>query len=286
MFLSLQTLSSYLSIRIQPDGPGCKPAGELEPKHKGEASELADREIMTKQILVTGASKGLGRAIALRLASEGFGLTVHYGSDQAGGEETLRQLVDAGGQGRLIQFDVSDRDQCRSVLAEDIGEHGAYYGVVLNAGITRDTAFPAMEDDQWDQVINTNLGGFYNVLHPLVMPMVSARKQGRIVVLSSVSGITGNRGQVNYSASKAGLIGATKSLAVELAKRKITVNCVAPGLIESAMIEQLPIEEIKKMIPLRRVGKPEEVAATVAFLCSEDAAYITRQVISVNGGMV
>lgn len=241
---------------------------------------------MSRRILVTGASKGIGRAIALRLARDGFSLVVHFGSDQGGGEQTLQQVIDVGGQGRLLQFDISDRAQCSQVLAEDIANHGPYYGVVLNAGITRDTAFPAMEGEEWDQVVDTNLGGFYNVLHPLIMPMVSARKQGRVVVLSSVSGITGNRGQVNYSASKAGLIGATKSLAVELAKRNITVNCVAPGLIETAMVEQLPLDEIKKTIPMRRIGKPEEVAAAVAFLCSDDAAYITRQVISVNGGMV
>ena len=240
---------------------------------------------MTKFILVTGASKGLGKAIALRLSQDGFSIVVHYGRDQAGGQATLDSIKASGGQGRLIQFDVTDREQCRTTLLKDIENNGAYYGIVLNAGITRDTAFPAMEDEEWDSVIDTNLGGFYNVMRPAVMPMVSARKGGRIVVMSSVSGVMGNRGQVNYSATKAGLIGAAKSLAVELAKRKITVNCVAPGLIETDMIENLPLDEIKNSIPLRRTGKPEEVAGTVAFLCSEDAGYITRQVISVNGGM-
>lgn len=240
---------------------------------------------MTKFILVTGASKGLGRAIALRLSQDGFGIVVHYGRDQAGGQTTLDALKAEGGQGRLIQFDVTDRDRCRSTLLNDIEENGAYYGIVLNAGITRDTAFPAMEDDEWDSVVDTNLGSFYNVMRPAIMPMVSARKGGRVVVMSSVSGIMGNRGQVNYSATKAGLIGAAKSLAIEVGKRKITVNCVAPGLIETDMIENLHLDEIKNAIPLRRTGKPEEVAATVSFLCSDGAGYITRQVISVNGGM-
>jgi 3-oxoacyl-[acyl-carrier protein] reductase len=163
--------------------------------------------------------------------------------------------------------------------------HGPYWGVVLNAGITRDNAFPAMEDADWDAVVNTNLGGFYNVLRPVVMPMVAARAGGRIVTLSSVSGIIGNRGQVNYSASKAGIIGATKALAVELAKRRITVNCVAPGIIETRMTEHLPVETVRNMIPMQRLGRADEVAGAVAFLMSEEAGYITRQVISVNGGL-
>jgi 3-oxoacyl-[acyl-carrier protein] reductase len=157
--------------------------------------------------------------------------------------------------------------------------------VVCNAGVTADNAFPALTGEEWDSVIHTNLDGFYNVLNPLIMPMIRRRKAGRIVTLSSVSGLIGNRGQVNYSAAKAGIIGATKALALELAKRKITVNCVAPGLINTEMLEQLPLDEIKKMIPVRRVGEAREVAAAVAFLLSEDAGYITRQVISVNGGL-
>jgi 3-oxoacyl-[acyl-carrier protein] reductase len=240
---------------------------------------------MTNRILVTGASGGIGRAIALRLAQDGFEIAVHYGRNEAAGQETLRQVNGSGGTGYLLSFDVANREECRNVLTSFIEEHGAFYGVVLNAGITRDTAFPAMTDDEWDQVIHTNLDGFYNVLKPATMPMVSARNGGRIVVLSSLSGVMGNRGQVNYGASKAGLIGAAKSLALELAKRKITVNCVAPGLIETAMTEDLPMDEILKIIPLRRVGTTDEVAATVSFLCSDGAAYITRQVISVNGGM-
>lgn len=240
---------------------------------------------MAKTILVTGASKGIGKAIALRLAKDGFDILVHYGRDRDGAQDTLNGICDLGAAGRLISFDISDRVACKDALEADMEAHGAYYGVVLNAGITNDTAFPAMTGEEWDGVVRTNLDGFYNVLHPCTMPMVSARKGGRIVVMSSVSGVMGNRGQTNYSASKAGLIGAAKSLAVELAKRNITVNCVAPGLIGTQMTDDLPMEEIKKAIPMRRVGKTEEVAAAVAFLCSEDAGYITRQVLSINGGM-
>lgn len=240
---------------------------------------------MTRTVLVTGASKGIGRAIAVKLAKDGFDIAVHYGRDRAGAEETLEQVKSQGVNGRLLSFDISDRENCKSVLETEIAEHGAYYGIVLNAGVTSDTAFPAMTDEDWDGVVRTNLDGFYNVLRPATMAMVSARKGGRIVVMSSVSGVMGNRGQTNYAASKAGLIGAAKSLAVELAKRKITVNSVAPGLIGTQMTDDLPLEEIKKAIPMRRVGTPEEVAAAVSFLCSDDAGYITRQVISINGGM-
>ncbi|WP_339630752.1 3-oxoacyl-ACP reductase FabG [uncultured Sneathiella sp.] len=240
---------------------------------------------MKKRILVTGASGGIGRAIALRLAQDGFEIVAHCGRNRDAGMQTVDLIEAAGGTARLVQFDISDRDECRDILIPEVEEFGAFYGAVLNAGITRDTAFPAMTDEEWDAVIHTNLDGFYNVLKPITMPMVSARKGGRIVVISSVSGEMGNRGQVNYSASKAGLIGAAKALALELAKRKITVNCVAPGLIETAMSDDLPLDEIMKMIPLRRLGDVDEVAATVSFLCSDGAGYITRQVISVNGGM-
>ena len=186
---------------------------------------------------------------------------------------------------RVLQFDIGDRAATAAALEADIEQHGCYYGVVCNAGVARDNAFPAMSGEDWDIVLQTNLDGFYNVLNPLVMPLVQRRKPGRIVTLASVSGLIGNRGQVNYSAAKAGIIGATKALALELAKRAITVNCVAPGLIETDMIGDVQMDEALKMIPARRVGKPEEVAAAVSFLVGEEAGYITRQVISVNGGL-
>jgi 3-oxoacyl-[acyl-carrier protein] reductase len=241
---------------------------------------------MIRTVLVTGASKGIGRAIARRLARDGFHIVVHYGADRAGAEATLADIAAAGGGGRVLGFDIADRPGCAAAIAADIEANAAYYGIVLNAGIARDNAFPAMAGEDWDAVLRTNLDGFYNVLHPAVMPMVSARRGGRIVTLSSLSGIAGNRGQTNYSAAKAGIIGATKSLAIELAKRNITVNCVAPGLIETAMTADVPLEEALKMVPMRRAGKPDEVAAAVSFLCSDDAGYVTRQVISVNGGML
>ncbi|MGF1869087.1 3-ketoacyl-ACP reductase FabG2 [Photobacterium indicum] len=241
---------------------------------------------MTRQVLVTGASKGIGRAVATQLAKDGFTVAVHYMSDKSGAEATLSDIQHAGGSGRIIQFDISDRAQCREQLEADIAEYGAYYGVVSNAGITRDTAFPAMTEEEWDGVIHTNLDSFYNVLHPCVMPMVQKRKGGRIITLASVSGIIGNRGQTNYSAAKAGVIGATKSLALELAKRKITVNCVAPGLIDTGMVDEHVKEHALPQVPLRRMGEPEEVAGLVSYLMSDIAAYVTRQVISVNGGLI
>jgi 3-oxoacyl-[acyl-carrier protein] reductase len=241
---------------------------------------------MIRTVLVTGASKGIGRAIARRLSRDGFHIVVHYGADRAGAEATLADIAAAGGSGRVVGFDIADRHGCAAAIAADIEANAAYYGLVLNAGIARDNAFPAMPGEDWDAVLRTNLDGFYNVLQPAIMPMVSARRGGRIVTLSSLSGIAGNRGQTNYSAAKAGIIGATKALAIELAKRNITVNCVAPGLIETAMIADVPLEEALKMVPMRRVGQPDEVAAAVSFLCSDDAGYVTRQVISVNGGML
>jgi len=237
-------------------------------------------------ILVTGSSRGIGRAVARALADAGYDLVLHcrHQIDQA--QAVQAQIQARGRQARIIQFDVADRAQCRAVLEADIAAHGAYYGVVLNAGLTRDGAFPALSGADWDQVLRTNLDGFYNVLQPVIMPMIRRRAPGRVVCMASVSGLIGNRGQVNYSASKAGLIGAAKALAVELAKRQITVNCVAPGLIATDMIDQhVPVEEIMKAIPAQRMGQPEEVASAVTFLMSAGAAYITRQVIAVNGGL-
>jgi 3-oxoacyl-[acyl-carrier protein] reductase len=240
---------------------------------------------MSETILVTGSSRGIGKAIALDLAKQGYDIVLHCRSQREQAEQVASDIKALGQQVRILQFDIGDRDTCRTILEADMAQFGAYYGVVCNAGVARDNAFPAMPADEWDLVIRTNLDGFYNVLHPIIMPMIRRRKPSRIVTLSSVSGEMGNRGQVNYSAAKAGIIGATKALAIELAKRKITVNCVAPGFIDTDMTETAPVEEALKMIPMQRVGRVEEVAATVRFLMSEGAGYITRQVISVNGGM-
>ena len=240
---------------------------------------------MNKTVLITDSSRGIGKAIALRLARDGYDIVLHCRSRRDEAEAVLQQVAALGRQARVLQFDIGDRAAAAATLEADIEQHGCYYGIVCNAGVARDNAFPAMPAEEWDLVLRSNLDGFYNVLHPLIMPLVRRRAPGRIVTLASVSGLTGNRGQVNYSAAKAGIIGASKALALELASRAITVNCVAPGLIDTEMIADAPIEEVLKLIPARRVGKPEEVAAAVSFLVGADAAYVTRQVISVNGGM-
>jgi 3-oxoacyl-[acyl-carrier protein] reductase len=236
-------------------------------------------------ILVTGSSRGIGRAIALALARDGFAVTVHCRSRLDEARAVQAEIVQAGGSADVVAFDVTQRDAAREALQRLVEQHGAYYGVVCNAGITRDNAFPAMPAEDWDDVLRVSLDGFYNVVHPLVMPMVRARRGGRIVTVASVSGVIGNRGQVNYSAAKAGVIGATKALAVELASRRITVNCVAPGLVATEMLQGVPIEEALKLVPMGRVGEPHEIAAVVAFLASDAASYVTRQVIGVNGGI-
>lgn len=241
--------------------------------------------IMEKQVLITGSSRGIGRETALYLAKNGYNIVLHCNKNTAKAEEIAREIESHGVSARVLQFNIKDREECKSVLEKDIEDNGIYYGVVLNAGIARDNVFPAMEGNEWDEVLDTNLGGFYNVLKPVILPMITNRINGRIVAMSSVSGLCGNRGQVNYSASKAGIIGAAKALSLELAKRGITVNTIAPGVIETDMTQDLPVDEVKKMIPMKRFGKAKEVASLVNYLMSEDAAYITGQVISVNGGL-
>lgn len=236
--------------------------------------------IERKKVLVTGSSRGIGKEIALYLARNGFDVDVHCAYNKEKAQDVANEIICLGQNSEVLQFDIKNREECASVLADKL-----YYGVVLNAGIAKDNVFPLLEGDEWDDVIQTNLTGFYNVLKPLVMPMISNRIKGRIITMSSVSALSGNRGQINYSASKAGIIGATRSLALELAKRGITVNCIAPGVIDTDMIKDIPVDEVKKLIPMKRFGQAKEVASLANYLMSDDAAYITGQVISVNGGL-
>ncbi len=239
---------------------------------------------MQRRVLVTGASRGIGRAIALELARAGFALVLNYRSSEEAARELRETLLQRGGTAELLAFDVADREASRAALAAEVEARGPLWGVILNAGVTADAPLATMKPEAWERVLSTNLDSFYNVLAPLVMPMVRARAGGRIVAISSVSGLTGNRGQTNYAASKAGLIGAMKSLAFELAKRHITVNCVAPGFIQTDMTAGLP-GELLEQIPLGRIGRPEEVAALVGYLCSEAAGYVTGQTIAIDGGL-
>jgi len=236
--------------------------------------------------LVTGASRGIGAAIARELGAAGCHVLVNYRTDAAGAAAVRDEIGAAGGEAVLLPFDVTDAAQTAAALAPWIDGDRAIDIVVNNAGVVRDNPFPSVEPADWERVTRTSLDGFFNVTRPLVMPLVR-RRWGRIINIASLAGLVGNRGQVAYSAAKAGLIGATRSLAKEVAKRNVTVNAVAPGLIDTDMIKQIPAtaEELTKLIPMRRLGQPSEVAKLVRFLASDDAAYITGQVITIDGGL-
>ena len=240
--------------------------------------------VPSRYALVTGASRGIGAAIATRLARDGFDIVLNFRSNQVAAESVAAQVRAAGRQAWLMPFDVSDRDTARTTLERMLEERGTPYAVIVNAGVTRDGLFGMLGDEDWDQVIDTSLGGFFNVVRPVIRALLKART-GRVVTMASVSGQMGNAGQVNYSAAKGGLIAATKALAKECAKRSVTANVVAPGLIDTDMTKDLPLEQMLTAVPLGRLGKVEEVAAAVAFLCSQDAGYITGQVLGVNGGL-
>ncbi len=235
-----------------------------------------------KRVLITGSSRGIGADLALHVDSLGYEVVLHGKNMSQNLEQMSKKIPNA----KVLVFDVANTQMTKEILAKDIEENGVYYGVILNAGITKDNTFVGLDEGDWKNVIDINLNSFYNVLNPVLMPMIRQRKPARVITLSSVSGIIGNRGQTNYSASKAGIIGASKALAVELASRGITVNCVAPGLIETDMTNDDALsKEIIKVIPAKRAGKPEDVSPIVGFLLGDGASYITRQVIGVNGGL-
>ena len=236
-----------------------------------------------RRVLVTGASRGIGKAVALALAKDGYEVVCNARRPP---DATLEAIRAVGGRATALLGDVGDRAAIRPLIETDIADHGAYFGVVCNAGVHADAAFPALAEEEWDTVVRTNLDAFFNVVQPCVLPMIRLRLGGRIVAMSSMAGIAGNRGQVNYSAAKAGLIGAVKALAVELAKRQITVNCVAPGIVETDMAAEVPDEMVRQLVPLRRRGTVDEVASLVRYLFTDSAGYITRQALAVNGGMI
>lgn len=241
--------------------------------------------MQNQTIFISGSSRGIGRATALQLAREGYDIVLHGRTPSEALSQTLEDVKALGVNVRALTFDVTDREQTQQKLLADIEENGMYWGIVVNAGITDDVTFAGMTPESWDRVLRTNLDSFYNVVQPLVMPMVKTRRGGRIVAVSSISGVMGNRGQVNYSAAKAGLIGAVKALALELASRKITVNAVAPGLIETDMIEDFVLEHALPLIPMKRMGTADDVAHAIAFLVSDKASYITRTVLEIDGGL-
>jgi 3-oxoacyl-[acyl-carrier protein] reductase len=255
-----------------------------DPAH--QTSDIGHRtsDAQSPYAFVTGASRGIGAAIAIRLARDGFDIALNFRSNQSAADAVAAQITAFGRQAWLLPFDVTDRATARATLERMLEERGTPFAVVVNAGITRDGLFGMLGDDDWDAVIDTSLGGFYNVVRPLVRALLKART-GPVVTMASVSGQMGNPGQVNYSAAKGGLIAATKALARECAKRAVTANVVAPGLIDTDMTRDLPLEQMLQAVPLGRLGRVEEVAATVAFLCSQDAGYITGQVLGVNGGL-
>ena len=241
-------------------------------------------DVTNRTALILGGCRGIGKAISVRLAKDGFDIAATCRKKGADSESLEKEVAAAGRQCTILELDVCDRDGARKVLTDAFGEN-APDAVIYNSGITRDNLFVFMDNAEWDNVLDTNLRGFYNTVQPLLFGMLAKRK-GRIVVISSASGQTGQAGQVNYSASKAGLIGAVKALAREVGRKGILVNAVAPGVIETEMTKELPKDQVLPLIPLHRTGKAEEVAGAVSFLCGPDSTYIHGQVLAVNGGLV